>query len=195
MLLVTVLRSGGEYAPAHVQWLARQIPGLVCLSDVDVDGVPTVKLRRDFPKWWAKMNLFSDSIVGDVLFFDLDTVVMGDINVLNVGKTTTLRDFYRPHLLGSGLMYIAQEDKKAIWDEFIRCPELHMAKHSRFPLVGDQGFLNGRLDAQRWQDVLPGAVVSYKVHCKQAVPEGAKVVCFHGKPRPWSVREKWIPIL
>ena len=195
MLPVTVLRSGGEYTPAHVQWLARQVPGLVCLSDVEIEGVPTVKLRRNFPKWWAKMNLFSDAVDGDVLFFDLDTVVLEDINSLNVGKTTALRDFYRPHLLGSGLMYIAHADKKPIWDAFCKTPEMHMAVHSRFPLIGDQGFLNGRLAAQRWQDVLPGSVVSYKVHCKQAVPQGAKVVCFHGKPRPWAVGAAWIPRL
>jgi len=192
---VTVLRSGGEYTSQHVQWLARQVSGLVCLSDVEVDGVPTVRLRRNFPKWWAKMNLFSDCIDGDVLFFDLDTVVLGDINPFNVGKTTALRDFYRSHLLGSGLMYIAQADKKPIWDAFCKNPELHMAKHARFPLIGDQGFLNGRLDAQRWQDVLPGAVVSYKAHCQDGVPQRAKVVCFHGKPRPWNVTREWIPTL
>jgi hypothetical protein len=176
-----------------VQWLARQIPGIVCLSDVKVDGVQTSPLKHNWPGWWSKLELFSDIIVGDVLYFDLDTVIVGDIGKLNVGKTTLLSDFYRPHLLASGLMYIRQEDKAAIWKAFCVNPQLHMVKHKRFPLIGDQGFLNGRIKAQRWQDVLPGAVVSYKAHCRHGLPEGASVVCFHGKPRPWQIKRDWIP--
>ena len=65
MIPVTVLRSGGEYGPRHVQWLARQIPGLVCLSDRKVEGVETIPLRHDWPGWWAKMEMFSDVIDED----------------------------------------------------------------------------------------------------------------------------------
>ena len=32
-----------------------------------------------------------------------------------------------------------------------------------------------------------GEVVSYKWDCKEGVPEGAKIICFHGKPRPKEV--------
>jgi len=28
--------------------------------------------------------------------------------------------------------------------------------------------------------------VSYKVHCRAGVPAGARVVCFHGRPKPWD---------
>jgi hypothetical protein len=54
--------------------------------------------------------------------------------------------------------------------------------------------------AARWQDVLPGQVVSYKIHVQLdpkkgkhigngLVPAGTRVVCFHGQPRPWAVPE------
>jgi len=192
---VTVLRSGGEYTPRHVQWLARQVPGLVCLSDCEVKGVPTVRLNHDWPKWWSTLNLFSDIIDGDLLHFDLDTVVLGPLAEFKVGKTTTLADFYKPHLIGSGLMYISQADKPAIWSAFLSNPHLYMKMHRSFPLIGDQGFLYGRLKAERWQNLLPGKVASFKVHCQDRVPQGVKVVCFHGQPRPWGIRRDWIPPL
>ena len=193
MVKVCVLKSGGEFTPRHVRWLAGQTQDLVCLSDVPVDGVETVQLEKDWPGWWSKMELFSGSVDDDLLFFDLDTVIVGEVDAFSVSKTTMLTDFYRPKYLASGLMYIAKEDKPKIWREFTKDPQLHMLKYRRFPLIGDQGFLNGRLDAQRWQDVLPGKVVSYKAHCRQGVPDGVSVVCFHGKPRPWDISREWIP--
>lgn len=49
---------------------------------------------------------------------------------------------------------------------------------------GDQGFLMPLIGKRaRW-----GANVrSYKVHCRNGVPRGTDVVCFHGKPRPWDI--------
>lgn len=192
---VCVLRSGGEYGPEHVQWLARQVPGLVCLSDVSVAGVPTVALRHGWPGWWSKLELFSDAIPGDLLYLDLDTVVIGDLSGFEVGQTTMLSDFYWPERPASGLMYISEQDKAAVWDGWIADPAGHMAKQRGRGGIGDQGFIAECLSPARWQDLLPGKVVSYKAHCRNGVPEGAEVVCFHGKPRPWHCGESWVPSL
>lgn len=185
---VCVLRSGGDYGPEHVRWLAKQVPGLVCLSDVRVDGVETVPMRYGFPSWWAKCELFSDAFDDDLMYFDLDTVVL---EVPKVDRTTVLRDFYYPDTMGSGLMYIAQKDKSRVFEDFMRSPGLHMRRHT---VEGDQAFLQKHLgDAQKWQDV--ARVVSFKAHCQAGVPEGTQVVCFHGLPRPWHVVADWIPRL
>jgi hypothetical protein len=124
-------------------------------------------------------------------------VIVGSIEpLLNVGKTTVLRDFYHPATMGSGLMYIAESSKRRVWDEFIADPKLNIETNSRWPRWGDQGFLNGIIGrSQKWQDILPGAVVSYKVHSRRGVPPGARVVCFHGKPRPWEISAAWVPKL
>ena len=193
---ICVLRSGGEYGPAHVQWLARQVPGLRCLSDVPVPGVDTLPLQYGWPGWWSKLELFRPDLAGDLLYLDLDTVVTGDLNPLEqVGTTTVLSDFYKPRLPASGLMFLAEADRAMVWQEWLRDPAGHMRRCRTREHWGDQGFLRDVLPAQRWQDVLPGAVVSYKVHCQQTLPPAAQVVCFHGKPRPWSVRHNWIPEL
>lgn len=194
---VAVLRSGGEYNARHVRWLARSIPGLVALSDIDIDGVPTVRLRYSFTGWWSKLELFSGSISGDLLYFDLDTVVLGSIDpLLAVGQTTVLRDFYRKESMGSGLMYIAERDKDRIWRAFLANANEVIRTHRTRTKWGDQGFLQGYIGtAQKWQDALPGQVVSYKVDARRRLPPSARVVCFHGKPRPWDVAASWIPKL
>lgn len=188
--ICTVLKSGGEYTPEHVQRLAKQVPNLVCLSDIDVPGVKTVPLKEKLPGWWSKLELFGPAIDGDILYMDLDTTVVGDLTpLLNINKTTLLEDFYFKGYAASGLMYIKQADKKAVFDAFMADKEHIMLQHKLAPLHGDQGFLNKVLDCERWQKVLPGKVVSYKADCQGGVPAGASVVCFHGKPRPWDVPE------
>lgn len=191
MTPICVLRSGGDFAPEHVQRLARQVPGLVCLSDVEVPGVETWPLYYDWPGWWAKMELFRPDIRGDLLYLDLDTVVLGSLSEFEVGATTVLADFALPGKIGSGFMYLVEMDRPPVWAKWAQDPQRHMRECETQECWGDQGFLQGVLVAQRWQDVLPGRVVSYKMHCHNGPPKGAKVVCFHGKPRPWEVKAAW----
>ena len=57
---------------------------------------------------------------------------------------------------------------------------------------GDQGVLQSLIGgATRWGP----EVRSYKQHCRAGVPRGTKVVCFHGRPRPWQVKDAWVPPL
>lgn len=191
---VCVLRSGGDFGPQHVQWLAKQIPGLVCLADVPVEGVPTIALPSQWPGWWAKMHLFNpDLIEGDILFFDLDTVVVGSLEDFDIGFTTMLADFAYPERLGTGLMYIAAADKEVVWKAWMKSPDKHMDRCRTRECWGDQGFLGSVLSPQRWQDVLPGRIVSYKQDCQDGLSDEADVVCFHGEPRPWASGEPWVP--
>lgn len=73
---------------------------------------------------------------------------------------------------------------------------------------GDQNFITALLpEANTWQQMFPGQVVSYKKHVvkKQrkreyatgngTLPQNTGIVCFHGKPRPWDASEPWIPLL
>lgn len=195
--VICVLRRGVDYGPEHVQWLARQVPGLICLADCAVDGVPTIPLLHDWPGWWSKMELFRPDIGGDLLFFDLDTVVFGhpdEFIQAAGGKTTMLSDFLFPQHPASGLMYIAQRDKERVWDEWLRDPSEHMRHPEGRGTKGDQGFL-GRVmpDVQRWQSVMPG-IYGYNSSVRRTgLPADARVVCFFGNPRPWDSGRDWVP--
>ena len=62
-----------------------------------------------------------------------------------------------------------------------------MRRHKR---GGDQAFLETVLidRVERIQDAMPGGLVSYKADvAKHGLGDDARVVMFHGRPRPWEV--------
>lgn len=180
---ICVLKSGGEFNASHVHRLAKQVPNLVCFSDIEIDGIKTIALKYDWPKWWSKIELFRPDIEGDIMYFDLDTLV---INMPTMPtETTVLTDFGDSKVIASGLMFIKQEDKAQVWNAFIANPKQAMSEHIKWP-AGDGGFLNKFYNKfQRWQDV--ANVYSWKYHCAKGIPKDAEIVCYHGKPRPWEL--------
>lgn len=180
--IVCILKTGGDYRPEHVKRLAGMVPGLVCLSDVDVPGVECRPLLDNLPGWWSKMEAFGPSVSGDMLLIDLDTTVLRVPDLPT--ETTVLDDFYRPRLMGSGFMYVTEADRALVWAEWRKDPAKHMKRCVTREAWGDQGFLMPIIgNRARWGK----NVVSWKVHCQKGVPEWADVICFHGKPRPWDV--------
>ena len=122
---------------------------------------------------------------------DLDTLVCGPLDPLLEAAEThhfiALRDFYRPNQMGSGLMAWSG-DMSRLYRAFAENPTGHMDRCRTPTRWGDQGFIDPLTkDRRHWQDVLPDKVVSWKVHCKDGIPDTASVVCFHGQPRPWDV--------
>jgi hypothetical protein len=198
MRVVTVLKSGGDFKPLHVQALQKQVgkwapfATFQCLTDMDVPGVDCIPLKRNWPGWWSKMELFDPELPGGFLFMDLDTVIVGPLDdIEKVDKLTLLRDFYRDGVklregLGGGLIYFpAGDERQPLWNDFNIRPSLTMAMNRR----GDQHYFEHfwLRRGDRWQNVVPSQVVSYKVHCTHGIPPDARVLCFHGKPRPWEV--------
>jgi len=200
--------GSGVYGPADVARLrvavAQHLPGaaFVSLSDVEVEA-PRIPLAHDWPGWWAKMELFRPDIDGDLLYFDLDTIVCGGLEGFAAARRLTmLSDFYWPERIASGVMFLPEAARARVWDAWIADPAGHIRDCERFDdrrAIGDQKFLGRVLghDVDRWQDLVPGQVVSWKVHVRRAqgsretgcgaVPAGARVVCFHGRPRPADI--------
>lgn len=183
-----VLRSGGIY---NATWVERLKAGVdrnltephnfVCLSDVPAPR--TVPLKHGWEGWWSKMELFA--LHGPVLFFDLDTLIIGDlgdiVRAASGKRFVALRDFYRQGgALGSGMMYW-ENDLSSIYQHFRSDPDRYMNMFRG----GDQFFIEFAAghDVARWQDIVPGQVVSYKVHAQVQPPAGARVVCLHGMPK------------
>ena len=198
-----VLRSGGEYKADHVLRVYKQVMNHLpnadfqCLSDIDVEGIRTHPLIHDWPGWWSKMELFRPEILGDILFMDLDTSIVGNLtDIVSVNQLALMRDIYRPKGLQSSIMYLPEAVRRRIWAEWIDRPRHWMDIHQK---GGDQAFLEQFWvdHASRWQDLLPGQIVSWKSHVRQAVyddesgngsvPNDARVIIFHGKPRPWDI--------
>lgn len=183
MKVACVLKKSTEY---DVDYVDRLRDGL-CRQLKEFEF--TTIIGSQWPGWWSKMELFRPSVKGDLLYFDLDTVIVGPIDDLFTGKLTMLSDFNNLPNVASGVMFLPEADRAEVWHEWIKDPEGHMRKHRGH---GDGGFISQfyKTRALRFEDTSPGQIVSYKVHCKSGVPEGARVVCFHGRPRPRDVQWK-----
>lgn len=163
----------------------------LCMTDARVPGVQTFQLEHDWPGWWIKMELFR--LKPPVLYFDLDTIPVGDLSDIaahaQASRFTMLRDFYREKGFGSGMMSWSMP-MHDIYERFAQAP---LDAMQRYLGGGDQRYLEDQdLEPNTWQAALPGQVVSYKVHVRdRGLSENARVVCFHGRPRPrdigWNV--------
>lgn len=206
MINIVCLKWGVKFGPEYVNKLYNSISRNIskpfkfhCFTDNSAElnsNVIVHKLPYDnLSGWWNKLYLFSNEIPFNkndkILFVDLDTVITGNIDdIVNVDCTNlvVLRDFYTGleksvvgnDNVGSGLMMWFHGDYSFIWDKFIKDPEEAI---SLMKPHGDQKWIQHCLSTRTyWQDVLPNQVVSFKVHCKEGLPDNARIICYHGKP-------------
>jgi hypothetical protein len=150
--------------------------------DLDVE---TISLTDGFKGWWSKIELFK--LKGPVLFFDLDTIIRGDIShiidKIKDEKFVILRDFYRKGISMQSSMMYWNGDMRFIYDAY---------KNNDKTFEGDQDFIESVVEkAVYWQDVSQ-EVVSFKCDIlRRELLDSDKVVIFHGQPRPW--RQSVIP--
>lgn len=203
MNVICVLKTGGIYKPLDVEKLYGMVgrntdlDRFVCLTDdktLNIPGVETVSLHHKWPGWWSKIELFRTHIFkqGDrVYYFDLDTIIVDSLHDISLieDRWVILNDFYRDQRYGSGMMSWIADDYQHIYRDFAREPYKAMGSSPR----GDQDWIERVAPhATFWQDVVPGQVVSYKVHCQGGLPEDTRVVCFHGRPKPSEVNADWV---
>lgn len=205
--VICVLRSGGVYDATWVEKLKnackRNLPPHIfnCLSDVAV-GCNRIPLKHDWPSWWAKIELFRPGVIdGETLYFDLDTVIAGKVDVselLRIGPDfAMLQSFWTPDMVGSGVMWFGGDNvPHKVYEKFAKQPQAYIKHYERNAdgvYVGDQAFIWDTLnrEVERVNDYLPG-IKSYKMHCFRRLPVDASIVCFHGKPRPTEVDNDWM---
>jgi hypothetical protein len=204
---IICLKWGTKFGPEYVNNLFNAIlkhstvpVNLHCFTE-DASGitVPNVKIHPlpfdTLEGWWNKLYLFSNDLPiphGEkILFVDLDTLItrsIDEILYLDVQPIVVLRDFYTgiaqsvigENNMGSGFMMWNHGSYSHIWTRFIKNPQkIIKSIHPH----GDQRWVQMNTpDRMYWQDIFPDRVVSFKVHCREGLPEKASVVCYHGKP-------------
>lgn len=158
-------------------------PGIV------VHLLPNYGLRG----WWNKLQMFAPGTfpAGDrILYLDLDTAVTGDLAGIAAysGTFAILRDFYRPRGLQSSVMAWEAGTHLDLWESYA------LEGYPQWDPRGDQGWLEDHLRrTDTWQALFPKEFCSYKLHASESIPLKAKVVVFHGQPRPHDVRHGWVP--
>lgn len=157
----------------------------VCFSDVDVP-CERIELQHRWPGWWSKIELFSQVFDDTVLYFDLDTVISGDLRDIasHPHQFTMLKDFGMKSVHNSGVM-AWRGDYTHIYERFKKDPRRYMVSYLTPPKLGDQAYISDvQKPIESFQDLWPGAIVSYKWHCVgKPRSDDVRVVCFHGQPK------------
>lgn len=207
LTIATVLKSGGEYTVEYVNNIARSISKnvtvpytFVCLTDLSEGFSPLVHkiipFDHNFERWWGKIELFSPGKfnTNKIFYIDLDTLILDNIDeiLLFDEDFCSLRDFYSQFGLASGIMMWKNYNPKMyqIYEKFMENPTYHMANNR----YGDQAFIGSIIhNILFFQDLYKNKIVSYKKDCllkngQLSIPPEAKIICFHGPPRPHTIK-------
>ena len=202
---VVTLQVGDKYGDHYVHALRRSLA---------VYGHELITLGVDIPLpdlpltgWWWKTYLFSKELqdqLGDIFWLDLDTVIMSDLDWVEVDRFMCLRSAWYPDEWGSGVMCIPQGTGHKLWDAVEEHPQLAMKYQGPGIRFGDQGLIR-RAGDEGWiehdglyesmlQNRWPGKLASYKNDIVQngVDPESVSIVFFHGLPRPHHILEPWM---
>lgn len=207
------LKSGGDFSPYDAQTLARQVRKhmtyphrFVCMTDM-VDDFPIehnmpylTNLEHGYPGWWSMIEMFR--LAGPVVASGLDMIVLDNIDRLaELALTCRMNEFYmaRPQKRAfskgekwcSGLQ-IWNGDWSWLYKTFAHNPKLYMSefvKEQRFTYTHLMQYDHLKIKAV--QDYFDG-YYSYKNQCRKSKPEDARVVLFHGNPRPKDCKDKWV---
>jgi len=196
---------GMDYVEKLRQGVKKYLPlphRFICFTDkpsrsfhpdvevISIAGLPDWQwnLRKMYAYYW------DNGLTGRVLLFDLDVIITGDLSDLanyKGGDFITCKGAYTNKAGGSLMSFPAGRWNDELW----------------LPLVDDDGTIENKTRGSErkyyqmamkgqmefWQDLFPGQVLSYKVDCNYGVlPHGARVVRFHGQPRPHEAKAEWI---
>lgn len=165
--------------------------------EIEIRPFPMITSRGVLPR----MYMFSkeSGLHGhQVLCLDLDVVVVGDMKpLMDYRGVFCARSKFKigeeDKLDGDIMSFAAGPDNTArFWESFIADVD-----HNVVMTMGRERYWVRYVAndiAQRWQNLAPGAVLSYKRHIwrKGWLPDKAVIVSCHGYPRPHQISEKWI---
>lgn len=162
--------------------------------------------------WWYKLQLFNrDLFNGTLLYFDLDTVIVREVDwvtKLDPKYLWGIRDFRylqspQKQNLNSSMMWFNVPEFAWLWDEFKQQNiESVMRKYH-----GDQDYIQDKLGVNRYRLLPDWQFQSWRWQCvdggydfprrRHKTPgTGAKiepstsVLVFHGRPKPHEVNDK-----
>lgn len=193
-VVICCVRWGKKYGAEYVNVLAdmveRNIESPVqfwCFTDdpaglddgIVVQPIPTSGL----PGWWSKLRLFATDAFPKgtrVIYLDLDVAVTGALEPL-IDQKGIAADWLQGGY-NSSVMVWDHGEHSQIWSTFkpTVMDELH----------GDQNWIER---VSTWACLPPDWIVSYRLHAQEWPPVGAKIVAFHGAPKPHEVKTGWVP--
>lgn len=211
LTIVVVLKSGGDFSFRDVELIARHIngkwqssirPRIVCLWDkateaYDLGNIQIIPLPADIPGTWSRIQLYSPEMekYRPFLYVDLDTAIIQSLeNIFDLIKDPSqfivLEDFWQKGQLATGLVWFPAGNKKIeiVWNSFKK----DTARGFRMDV-----FLRKVVKPDLFWQQLTDTIHDFKPQRESlllVLPSGANLICFHGKPRIFTVAEGSITI-
>lgn len=172
-----------------------------CLSDRQIGDINCFIPDEKWPGWWSKLLLFRYA-GGQVLYLDLDVVVVDDLSPLVSERLSMPANWAQSGHGGCQSSVMSwnshQENLGWIADRFdlSKLTEPENGNYGWYKvdgksLWGDQEYITHLMgNPGEYISAMQG-VVSYKYHCMGGLPD-CSVVCFHGNPKPSQVNVQWV---
>lgn len=203
-ILCCVYKTGGDYSHEYVKRLldswdehADDQVGYLVLTDdpvtMDSEYPFAAPLEYNLPGWWSKLELFKYSAENKYIYFDLDTIIKGDISkfVHAEHKFTMLKDFSKKVSRPASGIMAWSGNYSHLLTRVLEDPSI-MDKYDpkKGGKLGDQAYIVDHLGfepdyVQNFMDV-----ASYKWDSTE-VKRDSQVICYHGKPRPHQTGWAW----
>lgn len=210
IVTICCIKWGKKYGPEYVNALFNMVDRnihftawrFVCFTEDSLgidERIRVVPLLCSYPGWWQKIGLFQETLPNvpaeKILFLDLDIVITGELDtILNLDADFAICRDWPPEMnsrdlsCNSSVFLLRVGSRPQVWNHFH--PEVMNMR--QFPT--DQEWITEKI---------PGASMfpydwtpSYKLRKLQdAVPDGARIVLFHGTPKPHQcggwVKDLW----
>jgi len=192
--LIVCLRSGGDYDERYVHSLHRQVEHwggnnieFVALTDVPNLGDPLV---RNWPGWWCLIEAFR--FTGPCIMIGLDTVIVDSLEPF-VELSQSRQGFWMKVPLNRRQRHGPWSSMITIWNGDYRYLFQNFRAHKHIPQYTYEQIYTAMHvpDIGAVDDFVDG-MYSYKKHCRNGLPNDARVIFFHGKPRPHEVSDSWV---
>lgn len=120
-------------------------------------------------------------LTGKILFLGLDVVITGSLDELvEAPGFTAIRDWWQGNYNNSVMLFDAGSHADVFTDFPPDEPESKT----------EQDWLKEKIpNGNTWPDEW---VRSYKIHCKDGVPENCRVVVCHGEPKNHQINDAWL---
>jgi hypothetical protein len=214
-----------KFTAEHVLTLQRMVArhypkpfDFVCCTDdaKGLESIRTIPLWNDYadipnphglrnPSCYRRLKVFAPdaaSWLGErIIPIDLDMVVTGDLTPLFDDpadfKIWGQTDFPGKQWFNGSFWSLRAGSRPQVWTQFdpLTSPEKAKAAGAR---GSDQGWMSYILGSSEQTWNTKDGIYSYRVHVAKngyRLPEGARLVAFHGRVDPWSEeaqRLKWI---
>jgi hypothetical protein len=169
------------------------------------------EIARPGRGWWYKMQLFNTAHhSGPLLYFDLDTIIVGNIDWIWQHPTTyfwAIRDFkylWQPTFTGlnSSVMWWDTQKYSYVWTEF----QQQNLNTNMIKYRGDQDYISAiipknqhrffdtdKIKSWRWQCLDGGYNFQKKRHLTPntgtELADGTNILIFHGHPKPDQIAD------